>query len=217
MHQGFSCINFEGFCQRSSCFLGTSSNKNEEKNSGGTIHGRTESDQALTVIQLKSILIQLSLLSRHFCKSTHFCRLYKVNAPPIFVAYASHLYGEDGGSLHSGCFWTRQIYESTLVLRTGSRIAHFRFGSREKGPPDCCRPALLTRNHDPSFCPRLMTIMGLQSVFPALFGKAVECQAIVCSSKRPPKSEPRSVRPHEVFEDLEFRLEPGKTNKQENT
>ena len=35
----------------------------------------------------------------------------------------------------------------------------------------------------------------------ALFGKAAKCRRQkVCLSKRPPKSEPRSVRPNEVFE-----------------
>ena len=38
----------------------------------------------------------------------------------------------------------------------------------------------------------------------ALVGKAAECQAKVCSSKRPPKSEPRSVRPNEVLENLDM-------------
>ena len=37
-------------------------------------------------------------------------------------------------------------------------------------------------------------------------GKAAQCRQKVCSSKRPPKLEPRSVRPNEVFENLACRF-----------
>ena len=39
-------------------------------------------------------------------------------------------------------------------------------------------------------------------------GKAAQCRQKVCSSKRPPKLEPRSVRPNEVFENLVCRISP---------
>ena len=41
-------------------------------------------------------------------------------------------------------------------------------------------------------------------------GKAAKCRQKVCSSKRPPKLEPRSVRPNEVFENLTSRICPEK-------
>ena len=41
-------------------------------------------------------------------------------------------------------------------------------------------------------------------------GKAAKCRQKVCSSKRPPKLEPRSVRPNEVFENLASRICPEK-------
>ena len=40
--------------------------------------------------------------------------------------------------------------------------------------------------------------------------KAAKCRQKVCSSKRPPKLEPRSVRPNEVFENLASRICPEK-------
>ena len=39
-------------------------------------------------------------------------------------------------------------------------------------------------------------------------GKAAQCRQKVCSSKRPPKLEPRSVRANEVFENLACRISP---------
>ena len=44
----------------------------------------------------------------------------------------------------------------------------------------------------------------------SLNGKAAQCRQKVCSSKRPPKLEPRSVRPNEVFENLACRIAPEK-------
>ena len=45
--------------------------------------------------------------------------------------------------------------------------------------------------------------------FMSLFlGKAAQCRQKVCSSKRPPKLDPRSVRPNEVFENLACRISP---------
>ena len=39
-----------------------------------------------------------------------------------------------------------------------------------------------------------------------IFVKAAECRQKVCSSKRPPKLERRSVRPNEVFETFAYRI-----------
>ena len=41
-----------------------------------------------------------------------------------------------------------------------------------------------------------------------LYGKDAQCRQKVCSSKRPPKLEPRSVRANEVFENLACRISP---------
>ena len=45
-----------------------------------------------------------------------------------------------------------------------------------------------------------------QALWAAAAGKAAKCRQKLCSSKRPPKFEPRSVRPNEVFENVVLAL-----------
>ena len=52
----------------------------------------------------------------------------------------------------------------------------------------------------------IVSCTPMSTCYAGNIGKAAQCQQKVCSSKRPPKLEPRSVRPNEVFENLACRI-----------